>query len=167
MTDKLVVTKTEKNVLGHFERKIKPEWMPDILVMSAEPGITYKKITEKIKEKWGVDITVAGIRKAIKEAKVDRSEITKALITDKISEYIVGDLDILKTKKSELVALSVSFKADKDWANYFKTIDRIKEYSEMLFELSGANEKQVETDAEAAKQDLMEMFEKFQYGKGD
>ena len=177
MSDELVKIDLESQVLEDgkfnrntkkvFERKIQPEWIPDILVMAAQPGITYAKIAEKVKEKWGVSITGPGIRATIKNAKVERSEITKTVIRDNIGGYILGDLEILKDKKNELVALSVDFKKDKDWKNYFSTIDRIKVYSEMLFELSGANEKKSEEDAEGAKADLLNMLEKFSYNKND
>lgn len=157
----------ERNPKGHFKRKIDPSWIPDILVMAAQPNATLAQIAKKVKDKWGVEITSQGIRNIIKGAKVERSEITKTVIRDNIGGYILGDLEILKQKKQELVELSVHFKEKKDWKNYFGTIDRIKTYSEMLFELSGANEKQSQDDAETAKQELLDTLEKFQYGKGD
>lgn len=161
------VLEEKKPNRGHFQRKIDPAWIPDILVMAAQPNATLASVAKKVKDKWGVEITAQGIRNVIKQSKVERSEITKTVIRDNIGGYILGDLEILKQKKQELVELSVEFKTKKDWKNYFGTIDRIKTYSEMLFELSGANEKQSQDDAEAAKQELLDTLEKFQYGKGD
>lgn len=161
-----VLEEMDKRKLNKFgERKIQPEWIPDILIMAAQPDSTYVSVAKKVKDKWGVSITPTGIRAVIKQAKVDRSEISKTVVRDNIGGYILGDLEILKTKKQELVELSVQFKAEKDWKNYYGAIDRIKEYSKMLFELSGVNEKQAESDAEIAKQELMDMFEKFQHSK--
>lgn len=148
----------------HFVKKINDDWMPEIMVWAAE-GLSLQKMCVRIKDKWGLTITPSGLRYAIKKVKIDRSEVSKAVVQSSIGQYIVNDLEILKTKKQELVDLSDKFKLESDWKNYYMAIDRIKEYSKMLFELSGVHEQQSKDEAENAKQDLLEMFEKFHYNQ--
>lgn len=147
-----------------FEKKIQSDWMPDILAWATE-GISLQKISDKVFEKWGVRVTPPGLRYAIKRVKADRATVSKTVVQANIGQFIVNDLEILKRKKEELVVLSDAFKAEKDWKNYFSSIDRIKEYSKMLMELSGVHEQEHNDAAENAKQDLLDMLEKFEYGK--
>ena len=147
-----------------FQKKIQNDWMPDIMVWATE-GISLQKISERVYEKWGVSVTPSGLRYAIKRVKADRATVSKAVVQANIGQFIVNDLEILKRKKEELVVLSDGFKLEKDWKNYFQSIDRIKEYSKMLMELSGVHEQERSDDADNAKQDLLDMLEKFEYGK--
>jgi hypothetical protein len=150
--------------VNNFQKKILPEWMPDIMAWAGD-GLSLQKIADKIEELHHVKVTPSGVRYAIKRAKQDRSAISKAVVQANIGQFIVNDLEILKRKKEELVQLSDQFKLATDWKNYFQTIDRIKEYSKMLMELSGVHEQERNDEADNAKQDLLEMFEKFGYGK--
>lgn len=150
----------EKKIRVFHEKKIQDEWMPEIMVWAAQ-GDSYQKIANKIKDKWGVSITAPGIRRSIKKVAADRSSTSKSVLRNNIGQYIISDLQILKDKKQELVGLAAQFKLDKDWKNYYMAIDRIKEYSKMLFELSGVHEAERNDDAENAKSDLLDMFERY------
>lgn len=147
-----------------FQKKIQSDWMPEIMGWAAENN-SFQKIADKIKEKWGVTVTPSGVRLAINRVKAERATVSKAVVQANIGQFIVNDLEILKRKKQELVELSDGFKAEKDYKNYFQAIDRIKEYSKMLMELSGVHEQERNDEAENAKQDLLDMFEKFHFGK--
>lgn len=149
-----------------FTKKIDPEWMPQIMEWAAQ-GLSYSKIAIKIKETYGITITGTGILLAIKKVKVDRSTVSKAVVRENIGTYIVNDLEVIKKKKQELDILADQFRDDKDWKNYWQCMSTLKDYSKMIFELSGVNENQVINEAENAKQDLLEMFEKFQYSSGN
>jgi hypothetical protein len=140
-----------------FTKKIDSEWMPQIMEWAAT-GLSYGKIAAKIKEVYGVTITGVGIGLAMKRVKQDRSNISKAIVRENIGIYIVNDLEVIKIKKDELVKLSDSFREAEDWKNYFQSIDKIKDYSKMIFELSGVNENQVINEAENSKQDLLKML---------
>lgn len=149
-----------------FEKKIKSEWMPEIMEWAAT-GMSFQKMTDKIKDKWGVSMTPSGLRLAIKAVQTERSTVSKAVVRENVGTHISNDLNTLKLKKEELLQLSNQFRDSKDWKNYFQTIDKMRDYFKMSFELSGVNENQVISEQENAKQDLLDMFEKFHFARSE
>jgi hypothetical protein len=160
----LEVVVKEKAVLTQrgFQKKIKDEWMPSVMEWASQ-GISLAKMCVKFQDKFGTSITPTGLSNAIRKVKVDRSSISKAVVVENVGSYIINDLEGIKSTKLELFQLKADFKEKKDWKNYFSTVDRIKELSKMIFDLGGVNENQVINEAENAKQDLLDMFEKFQF----
>lgn len=153
---------TEKQML-YFGKKIQDDWIPDIMAWASD-GLSLNKIAKEVEKKFGIKVTGGAVRLVINKVKADRAQVSKAVVQTTIGQYIVGDLEILKKKKQELVELSDQFKEAKDWKNYYSAVDRIKEYSKMLFELSGVHEQQTRDEAENAKQDLLDMFNRFEHG---
>lgn len=143
-----------------FTRKLDPTWMPQIMDWAGQ-GFSLAKIVVKIKTTYGIEMSTSGLDSAIKKVKQQRSNQSKAVVRENVGTYIVNDLEGIKNTKVELFALKEDFKEKKDWKNYFLTVDKITSLSKMLFELSGVNENQVINEAENAKADLMEMFERF------
>jgi hypothetical protein len=137
---------------------IQDEWVPWILARSAEDGVTLNMICQEIKNMHGVTVGRPQISRIISHAKQERSAQSQFVIRENIGTYILGDLEILKKMKAELLKEMARFKKDDRSKDYFAACDRIVTLSKMLFELSGAKEKQVDDDAEAAKAELIEKF---------
>jgi hypothetical protein len=145
-----------------FNRKIETEWVPDIMLWISQ-GMTLLKVREELQKLHGVTVTEGGISYVVNKMKAQRGQISKGIVRENIGAHIVSDLEGVKQMKQELFSLKDQFKDAGEWPNYFKTVDRIESLSKMIFELSGVNENQVINEAQNAKQDLIEMFQKFKY----
>ena len=154
--------KTEETRKTQFKKKLQGQALEDVMTWAAE-NIRNSDIAKRLKDEHNITMTSSGVGEAIKRHARGRSTQSKLAVQENIGEYIINDLEVLKTKKKEFVLLCDQFKKDKDWSNYWKATDRIKDFSKMLFDLSGVNEGFHNSEAQNAKQDLLDMFEKFEY----
>ena len=145
-----------------FEKKVQDAWIPKIMEWIAQ-GNSLSKVSKLVEANYGTKICTTTIHQIVKKIKSQRADSSKMAVRENLGNIIVSDLEIIKTKKAELVALSNTFKDGQDWKNYYMAIDRIKELSKMLFDLCGINEKELNSDAENAKNDLIDLFEKFDH----
>lgn len=108
-------------------------------------GWTHERVRKYLASTYAIEVKRQTITALAKAARAERTEVTKAVVREKIGASVAGDLDVFDRRLKKLVSfIRGQEKHVKEFPSecdaYLKALDRFARLSESKLHYSGANE---------------------------